>query len=493
MNLIKKWKGLSLLWKILSIAIPVVVIAVAIVIIILLSGGIKATTMRLLRIEGTVTLYDASGSEKSLFDNMRFANGDALSTGDASLAQIALDDSKTVTLDENSRAEFSQNNKSIELNLTEGGVFFDVNKPLEDDESFDIVTSTMTVGIRGTSGYVRVDKDGIASITLTSGHVHIIGINPRTGETKQLDVNPGQTVRVYLFDDRAVGSVDFVLQDISEEDLNAFILARLAENRPLMLTVCAATGWDEELILILAGVTFDEDETDRIEETPTDTPTPTVELTEAPTEEPSTSPTVTTSPSPTAARRATTPTPTASAAPTATPTAALTTTPTPSASPTPSNNPSGGGSSGSDPDDTTTTPTPTDTPEPTATTAPEPTATTTPAPTTTSTPAPTTTTTPAPTTTMTPAPTDEPTTTPDPTDDPTTTPEPTDDPTVTPTDNPEPEPEPSGDPTVTPTGDPEPVPSGEDLEPSGEPEPEPSPSDGTSDINPIGNTTWAHL
>ncbi|MBR5387433.1 MAG: FecR domain-containing protein, partial [Clostridiales bacterium] len=276
-NLVKKWTELSKLWKILSISIPVVVIVAVIVVVVLLNSGIRATSMRLLRMEGIVTLEDINGNEKAIVENMRFANGDALSTGADSLASIALDEHKIVTLDENSRAQFNRSGNALELDLTAGGVFFEVNKPLEEDESFDIVTSTMTVGIRGTSGYVSVDTDGIATLILTSGHVHIMGINPTTGETKQLDVNPGDRVRVYLFNDRAVGSVDFVLDELTEEDLNAFILSQLGENQTLRITVCTATGWSEDLILELGGysVTVEDETTETSEVTNTPTPEPT--------------------------------------------------------------------------------------------------------------------------------------------------------------------------------------------------------------------------
>ena len=250
-SLSTKWKSLPVFKKILTIAVPAVVVIAAVVVIIMLNSGIRATTMRLLRMEGIVTLEDINGNEKSIVDNMRFTSGDALSTGEASLASIALDDHKIVTLEENSRAQFIRDGGMLELNLTDGGVFFEVNKPLEEDETFDIRTSTMTVGIRGTSGYVHVDEDGIASLILTSGHVHITGINPTTGETKELDVEPGDRVQVYLFNDRAVDSVDFEIDDISEEELNQFIIDYLCENNELRVTVCAASGWEEEIILEL--------------------------------------------------------------------------------------------------------------------------------------------------------------------------------------------------------------------------------------------------
>ena len=376
MNLIKKWTSLSTLWKVLTIAIPAVIIIGVLILIIVLNSGLTATTMRLLRIEGTVTLEDSEGAQRSVVESMRFDSGDAISTGTSSLASIQLDDHKVVTLDENSRAEFTKSHNLLELNLTSGGLFFDVNQPLAEDESFDIRTATMTVGIRGTSGYISVDSDGIATLILTSGHVHITGINPTTGETKQLDVNPGQSVRVYLFNDRAVGSVDFFLEDITEEMLNQFILDRLAENDTLRLTVCAASGWSSDLILELGGYSVEVEETEETEESETSasatgTPTPSPEATATPTA----------TPAPAGdnggGNTAATPTPTPEAGATATPTPRPSNTPTPTPSPTPTQAPSGNGGSSSETSGTTTT-SATTTSEPTSTsaTAPRPTSTT---------------------------------------------------------------------------------------------------------------------
>ena len=81
----KKWTNLSTPGKALTIGIPVVVIAAVIVVILLANGSLRATSMRLLRMEGTVKLYDADNNEKTLVDNMRFTSGDSISTGYASL------------------------------------------------------------------------------------------------------------------------------------------------------------------------------------------------------------------------------------------------------------------------------------------------------------------------------------------------------------------------------------------------------------------------
>ena len=394
-NLWGRFTDLSTLWKSVIIGGAAVLIIGIIVLIIFLNSGITASTMRLLKIEGNVTLQDVNGDDKSLVDNMRFTSGDVLNTGAQSLASIALDDSKTVTLEENSRATFNQSRNMLQIDLQSGGLFFDVNKPLEDDETFDIVTSTMTVGIRGTSGYVFVDNQGLTSIILTTGTVHVVGINPTTGETKQTTLSSGHRATVYLFNNRSVGSVDFVISDdLTEDDLPLFVIERLIENRTLLLTACTLNGWDANRLYEIAGVDApdlteaEESEVEEILETYTEdigtpTPTPTAQNTNTPTPEPEESATATPTPSGNNNNNrtaTTTPTAAATASPTPTRAAAATATPTPSPTQAPSNNggSSGGGSSSSGGGSSSSS-TPTPTPASQATATPVPTRTPTPA------------------------------------------------------------------------------------------------------------------
>ena len=396
-NLWGRFTDLSTLWKSVIIGGAAVLIIGIIVLIIFLNSGITASTMRLLKIEGNVTLQDVNGDDKSLVDNMRFTSGDVLNTGAQSLASIALDDSKTVTLEENSRATFNQSRNMLQIDLQSGGLFFDVNKPLEDDETFDIVTSTMTVGIRGTSGYVFVDNQGLTSIILTTGTVHVVGINPTTGETKQTTVSSGHRATVYLFNNRSVGSVDFVISDdLTEDDLPLFVIERLIENRTLLLTACTLNGWDANRLYGIAGVAApdlteaEESEVEEILETYTEdigtpTPTPTAQNTNTPTPVQEDSATATPTPAGNSNNNRTataTPTAAATASPTPTRAASATATPTPSPTQAPSNNGGGsssGGSSSSSDSGSSSTSTPTPTPASQATATPVPTRTPTPA------------------------------------------------------------------------------------------------------------------
>lgn len=53
--------------------------------------------------------------------------------------------------------ELRKADKQLEVMLNAGTLYFNVTEPLSDNESQNIRTSTMIMGIRGTSGWVRVE------------------------------------------------------------------------------------------------------------------------------------------------------------------------------------------------------------------------------------------------------------------------------------------------------------------------------------------------
>lgn len=278
--------------------IAVVVIAVAVVCIVFARNGYLATTMRLLRIEGTVNLEDSKGSKKPVAENLRFQSGDALNTGADGLATIGLDDAKIVTLDHNSRAEFKKKKNQLELNLTKGALFFNVTEKLKSDEKFDIKTSTMIAGIRGTSGIVYYDEtdDLRETIAITDGVVEISATNPDTGETRTAKVEAGKQLKVYLYSDRPGESVQFEIFDIKEEDLGRFTVGLISDNDELIKKICDYTGWDpDKLKKILKGLNVEpEDPTEPTVPTDPEVPTEPTKPKDPTNEDPPTEPTSTT-------------------------------------------------------------------------------------------------------------------------------------------------------------------------------------------------------
>ena len=122
MTLIDRFKTISIQKKIILAVIAAVVVAGIVIAVVIGRNQYLANTMRLLRVEGTVNIEDSNGGTKPVMDNIRFQSGDALSTGNDGLASVGLDDSKIITLQNDSRAEYNKNGKSIELKLTQGGL-----------------------------------------------------------------------------------------------------------------------------------------------------------------------------------------------------------------------------------------------------------------------------------------------------------------------------------------------------------------------------------
>ena len=291
-------KNLTRTEKIVISAIAaVIVIAAAVIFAVVFRNKMLANTMRLLRIQGTVNLEDSKGNSKPVIENLRFQSGDALITGSDGLASVGLDDSKIVTLQNDSRAEFRRKNKQLELKLTKGAVFFNVTEKLKEDEKFEIKTSTMTAGIRGTSGIVYYDAaDGNReSLMVTDGTVEVSATNPNDNVTRTVKVEGGKKVKVYFYEDNELhDSVEFVLEEITEEDLSRFTLEWLANDEQLLDRISGFTGWDKDnLKKALLGLAHNTEPT-----VPTDPPTePTV-----PPETPSnTTPAPTPTPTPTPA------------------------------------------------------------------------------------------------------------------------------------------------------------------------------------------------
>ena len=114
----KKKFSLSKKQLIIIGAVAAAVVIGVVLFIVLNNNSLKATTMKLLRMEGTVTLEE-NGETKTVKENLRFKSGDAISTEVKSLVSVGLDETKIVTLYEESRAEFKKDGKDLELTLTD--------------------------------------------------------------------------------------------------------------------------------------------------------------------------------------------------------------------------------------------------------------------------------------------------------------------------------------------------------------------------------------
>ncbi|MCR5396984.1 MAG: FecR domain-containing protein [Lachnospiraceae bacterium] len=219
--------------KILGAVSAVVLVVVIVLVVFFMKRGdnLTAIVVRLLHSEGEVTLTDDNGNEKSMLEDMNLFTGYVLKTGGDGLVKLGLDETKLVTLNNNSLLGFEKHNKEMKLKLDEGQLFFNVQKKLEDDEKLEIETSTMVVGIRGTSGMVDANQ---LKITVTDGEVEIHGTNKVTGGENSITLQAGQSVQMNL-DNSKEGkeSVIFMVQTAKLEDLPDFALKEILQDEDL--------------------------------------------------------------------------------------------------------------------------------------------------------------------------------------------------------------------------------------------------------------------
>lgn len=78
---------------------------------------------------------------------------------------------KLAKLDQDSEIAITKEGKKLEIEVRSGSLFFNVTEPLADDETMDIRTSTMMVGIRGTCGWVTQDTAALleGTVEVTAG------------------------------------------------------------------------------------------------------------------------------------------------------------------------------------------------------------------------------------------------------------------------------------------------------------------------------------
>ncbi len=187
--------------------------------------SVEAVSMRLARIKGDVSLTD-EGKKLTPMEGQRLHDGNAVGTGVESRAGISLDDVKAAVLGEASHAELHQDGKKLAMDLDSGDMYFSVAKPLNDDETFEIRTSTMTLGIRGTSGYVSIVDDNKTVVILTSGHATITSA---TGEEFAIDA--GQQVTILAED---TNSTEFEPISIEPNDYPMLLIEELVLDETML-------------------------------------------------------------------------------------------------------------------------------------------------------------------------------------------------------------------------------------------------------------------
>ncbi len=185
-------------------------------------GKNRATTMKLIKTDGEVGVENEKGKSVDLIDNLGLYSGYGIDTQTKSFAWIDLDDTKLTKMDEKSDVDIIKDGKKLELVVNSGGLFFNVTKPLEDDESMDIRTSTTICGIRGTCGWVESQGD-TSYVGLLDGKVECTVTVDGKEETVRVNAKELLIVK------KDGESVTYEVKELTYKDVPEFVQVEISD------------------------------------------------------------------------------------------------------------------------------------------------------------------------------------------------------------------------------------------------------------------------
>lgn len=193
-----------------------------------------AASFRLYQTEGTVTVQNQNGKEMTAMQDMKLFNGYQVSTEQKSYAWFEADSTKLFKMDAVSNLEVRKKGKQSELLLNSGNLFFNVTEHLQDDEVLNIRTSSMVVGIRGTSGWVKVIDQYHTILYMLDGSVEASVTDPVSGQRKSITLRGGQRAEFWIYDKNKEGDkCDIIVRQYGEEEIDGFVAVELKKNQQL--------------------------------------------------------------------------------------------------------------------------------------------------------------------------------------------------------------------------------------------------------------------
>ncbi len=219
---------------------------------------VTASTMRLVKCDGEVTVKKASGKKVSFKENMRLYNNYQVITERKSYAYISLDKDKAIKLDASTKITISRHGRKLEIMVEKGKLLFDVSKPLENDESLNIRTSTMITGVRGTIGWVATSGTDQSQLCLLEGSTLVTTWDNNYGNIQTTLVESGQALSAFTADDGQ--STETELTDLTEKDTPGFVRDAIADDPELKQRVEDNTDLDTDELANSAQETLQQEE-----------------------------------------------------------------------------------------------------------------------------------------------------------------------------------------------------------------------------------------
>jgi Leucine-rich repeat (LRR) protein len=194
-------------------------------------------SVHLEEMEGTVSLTDSSLRELSVSRGLQLFDGNAIATHSDSYAYMSLDRMRATKLDEDSLVEIAQNGSHLELYLRKGNLFFNIERPLTEEETLTILSSTITIGVRGTSGVVRSGSGGQqqAGVYVLDGEI-VLKINQT-----EITVHAGEIAEQL--------DTEIIVRELSESEIDPFVVEEIRKDTGLQEKIQNETSLSVALIL----------------------------------------------------------------------------------------------------------------------------------------------------------------------------------------------------------------------------------------------------
>lgn len=203
--------------------------------------SVSAVTMSLVKTQGTVGVQDDAKKEVELQEPLSLYNGYGIQTRTDSYAWINLDDTKLAKVDQESDVSVKKEGKHLEMVCeSEGGLFFHVTEALEEEESLDIRMWAVSVGIRGTSGWVSqhtIEGRMTMDVYVLEGTV----VCTVAESNEEVPVSAGQGIHV-VFDEE--GNPVWQSKGFSQDAIPEYVWVELDESmqEEVMATLSGGDG-----------------------------------------------------------------------------------------------------------------------------------------------------------------------------------------------------------------------------------------------------------
>lgn len=165
--------------KLIAVLAAVAIVVLGVLVYIMAFGNRNQSyrSIKIVEMEGTVIIERAGKESLNASVNMNLVSGDYVTTAQDSYVVLRLDSDKYVMLGENGamtvNAEGDEQNGRTSIELAAGSVLNEIQNPLSQDSTFDIVMPNATMSVRGTVFEVRKNSDGTCGVLVYGGHVAV--------------------------------------------------------------------------------------------------------------------------------------------------------------------------------------------------------------------------------------------------------------------------------------------------------------------------------